>query len=285
MAFSLDNLRRRQFVNRSIREASKALAVPEVRRRLGHYAVLLDQISRSLYAAEIVPDADMFGAEMRIPREKVGTNGIPVVAMRLGETAVLSPDFGHLTPIQSKAARQWGLDKGFDAQGADGLMANIQKSSRTKGTRLGVSLVGRELALVISDVTRTSIEVPTSGSALYSVNSLPLLILKYPEEARGARRWKSLPGPIMLHECTHLYQEQTMPIFPAAPGEVRDHYLRHELEAHHVGANAVLGLREAGKFVRIQVVRSWWRRFDLRLMVREGICLHPTLRFWTGLQH
>lgn len=202
-------------------DSLETLHVPEVRARLGEYALRLnDVVVRSRYAPV---DSDDF-----LDVKETQPSLVPVVARHMGERAVLHARDSGMNAHQIEAlgrdsdpaiarAHAQSLDRYFQMNNSHGVLGEVNEWSEIAAAGSNYRLRGDEL---------------TFGRPYVSMNM----------NARMNGRFSPV---VFLHEATHILQREANPVRSA---DLFQHdNIRNELEAYHISAQIILGYTDAGK--------------------------------------
>ncbi|HEU4913973.1 MAG TPA: hypothetical protein VFT16_01015 [Candidatus Saccharimonadales bacterium] len=237
---SNETRRRHRFVERSIEDANASLRIPEVALRLGSYAARLTAVGERLYIPNL-----RYG-RLTIPAKYKDTDKVPVVPVRPGQKVRISDDFNVFSPRQRQHAARTVTDWRPTQRTPEEIAALLEEEvrrSHTKTSRM-VPLDTYSLAAVNYRVQRANVVIDELGNPLakarYLIKGRPFVGMQYTGEL-------FLPPQIVLHEYEHIDQHEREPIVCCA----NDHHetvigKSYELEAYHVGALALLGLRDSG---------------------------------------
>lgn len=240
MFFVRSNLRdRHRFIEQSIEGANDALRTPQVAQRLGSYAAQLADVGSRLYVPNV-----RYG-RLSIPKGYQDTDMVPVVAVRPQQKLRVSRDFNNFSPRQRQSAtdvvRGWRPTKNTPEEFVSRLEGEVRRTSNRTGRFRQES---EELATVSYNATSVSIKgtnfTNAPQKARYIVKSRPFVTMEYTDG-------KPFGAPIVLHEFEHVDQHEREPLVRVDSDEeevVIDK--SYELEAYHVGALCVLGLRDSG---------------------------------------
>lgn len=175
-----------------------------------------------------------------MPSRRVGTEDMPVVVFRRGETLRLGGGFDHMTPRQTiqaqKQLRSWLLSENKRVPDPDGIHTHFQAVLKRAGWCTGASISMHQqtsaqcIYPTVCDVLPAESFRPQNGSHTYTMFGRPILCLAM----AGERTERRLYAPAdVFHELVHVGQFTLEPLQPGPDAGLRSGQDGYELEAYH----------------------------------------------------
>lgn len=220
---------RHQIVRDNIEVSEQALRIPQVVKRLGHYAGTLNHALQHLTIPALEADGHLTVHERR-------SNLTPIVALHIGEVALRrSPDL-MLNRIQQRHLRRNNAP--YLAQQFAQLHAGHIKTS-VHSDDLPLFHSPEISAFVYSHCTQMSDQTDTT----YFLRGRPVVAL-------NIDTINPVSAPSLLHELTHVMQINRQPLLTAPSAGVTT-VIKRELEAYHVSAQTIRGFYDAGELAAL----------------------------------
>lgn len=247
MAAMAQSPERQAFITKSIEATQLTLGLPEVKRALGPYHAPVATIMNSL----VIPEAR--DGQMRLARQQLRRNAVPVVALAPGETVTLGADVAGMTRAQrrmaSAIAKTWGYTGSnprlFMWSNDADLMYDVGRRGGlpyTQEANLDAEIV--EARFTLKDMSKFADAAPGRAVLL----GRPMMGLCY----KGGASY--VTPTTMIHEAVHVKQVSEWPLrsIGATPEAALEIDRRLELEASYVAGLALDSQIGAGRGVSLR---------------------------------
>lgn len=188
---------------------------------------------------------------LTIPEEYKGKDVLPVVALKPGETVMLSPDFRQLSPLQRSNALAtiecWQPTQASAIEELHAMEVQVQQVFGSKPVKEGIEKTSLGFASSLQagfeyehgELAMPPAQVAADKNLEVRMLGRPILGLLYSDEPLQ---------PTLFHELDHVWNAVAEPLF-VAPGDVRakqDRILGRELPGFYRGALAARFLAQQG---------------------------------------
>jgi hypothetical protein len=199
--------------------SAETLQIPDVRRRLGQYAVTLMKVIERATIPNI--------RNNEVVLEGCRTDSVPIVAVHIGEQILRQSKDLIFNPSQ-----KYAINKQYKSGIARDIFKYQEQFYRQGPTALPVPVITSDAILA-----RVHIDYIENDNG-----SWPMHLYSRPLVQFNLNASHTISPVVALHEFTHVTQIDSKPVNPAKKSP-----LPAELEAFYVAAEVVKGYRDAGR--------------------------------------
>lgn len=210
-------------IEQALTASAEALTIPQVRRRLGHYAGALQHTLQHMSAAPMDEDGYLRDTER---------GAIPITALHIGEVALRRPKSLFFNRIQQRHIRS--------------KYAPASAKQLIRAHTAHYSTIDTADDLPIFEVPEVEAFVYAHQTAVED-DAYPIYMRGQPVVALNMDASRPAGPVTVLHELIHVLQMNRRPI-ETTPFTHIATTVQRELEAYYISAQVVLGYHEAGRY-------------------------------------